>query len=83
VLAAAASVRAEAPPVTRLQAELRDGGLFVVREGERLLAATTVPHATAGLVFYDLRTCLRTLEEEPAQEQPKPRKRKGGTDAAA
>jgi hypothetical protein len=83
VLAAAAGVRPEAPGVTRLQAQLHEGGLFVVREGERLVAATTVPHATAGLVFYDLRTCLRALEEEPpAEEKPAKRRRKGGNGAA-
>lgn len=86
VLAAAGGVRPDAPPVTRLQADLHEGGLYVVREGERLVAAATVPGATAGLVFYDLRTCLRALEEDPQPAAPKPRRRaprNGGADAAA
>jgi predicted regulator of Ras-like GTPase activity (Roadblock/LC7/MglB family) len=45
--------------VTQLEAATADGSLFVVREGGRLLAATTGPDPTAGLVFYDLRRCLR------------------------
>lgn len=40
------------------------GGVFVVREGERTIVATTVPEPTSGLVLYDLRTALRRLEEE-------------------
>jgi predicted regulator of Ras-like GTPase activity (Roadblock/LC7/MglB family) len=49
--------------VTQLEAATEDGSLFVVREGERLLAATTGPEPTAGLVFYDLRRCLRKAGE--------------------
>ena len=38
-----------------------DGSVFVVREGDRAVAATTARSPTAGLVFYDLKTCLRTI----------------------
>ena len=38
-----------------------DGSVFVVRDAERVVAATTGRAPTAGLVFYDLKTCLRTL----------------------
>jgi predicted regulator of Ras-like GTPase activity (Roadblock/LC7/MglB family) len=47
---------------TQLQAETRAGSVFVVREARRLIAATTPADPTSGLVFYDLRTCLRSLE---------------------
>ena len=47
-----------------------DGSLFVVREGQLLIAATTGPEPTSGLVFYDLRACLRKAAEKP---KPKPR----------
>jgi hypothetical protein len=43
----------------------------VVRDGDRLIAATTTPEPTVGLVFYDLKTCLRGLGEE---EKPKPKR---------
>jgi hypothetical protein len=42
-----------------------------VREAEQTLAAVTSPEPTAGLVFYDLRSALRS-----AGEKPKPKRRK-------
>lgn len=62
-LAAAADVRPGGPDVTRVEVALPEGHLFVVREGGRTIAATTVPEPTSGLVLYDLRTVLRRLEE--------------------
>jgi predicted regulator of Ras-like GTPase activity (Roadblock/LC7/MglB family) len=53
-------------PVTQLEVATREGSVFVVRHGERVLAATTGPSPTVGLVFYDLKTCLRALA--PAAE---------------
>ena len=38
------------------------GSVFVVRDGERLIAATTRPEPTVGLVFYDLKSCLRSID---------------------
>ena len=37
------------------------------RDDERLVAAVTGRDPTAGLVFYDLKTCLRLAGEEPRQ----------------
>ena len=34
------------------------GGVAVVREGDRSVAALTVPDPALGLLFFDLRTCL-------------------------
>ena len=58
----------------QLEIGLRDGSVFVVRDGERLIVATTPPEPTVGLVFYDLKSCLRAAAagEEPA---PKPKRR--------
>ncbi len=56
--------------LTQVEASLREGSLFVVAGDERGIAATTTADPTSGLVFYDLRTCLRSLAE-----QPKPRRR--------
>ncbi len=58
--------------LTKLEAALRGGSVFVVRDGGRAIVATTTPAPTSGLVFYDLQTCLRALADEPA---PKPRSR--------
>lgn len=47
--------------LTQLEAALREGSVFVVREEGRSIVATTSPDPTSGLVFYDLKTCLRSL----------------------
>jgi predicted regulator of Ras-like GTPase activity (Roadblock/LC7/MglB family) len=67
--------------VTQLEAALADGAVFVVRDGDRRIAATTVANPTVGLVFYDLKSCLR--DSAPAEkEKPKraPRKKAAETD---
>jgi predicted regulator of Ras-like GTPase activity (Roadblock/LC7/MglB family) len=51
--------------VTQLEASTARGSLFVVRSGGRRIAATTGPAPTVGLVFYDLKSCLRGSENEP------------------
>src|ERR1700694_3108878 len=56
--------------LTQVEAATGDGSLFVVRDGEQLIAAATGPEPTAGLVFYDLTSCLRK-----ASEKPKPKRR--------
>ena len=45
----------------QLEAALREGSVFVAREEGRSIVATTSPAPTSGLVFYDLKTCLRSL----------------------
>jgi hypothetical protein len=56
--------------LTQLEAALREGSIFVAREEGRSIVATTSPEPTSGLVFYDLKTCLRSLAQPT--EQPKP-----------
>jgi len=64
--------------VAQLEAATAKGSVFVVRDGDRVIAATTSPEPTVGLVFYDLKTCLRSIDE------PKPKRaRKKPGDAAA
>jgi len=53
----------------QLEAATLGGSVFVVRENNRLIAATTKPEPTVGLVFYDLKHCLRSIEE-PATKSP-------------
>jgi predicted regulator of Ras-like GTPase activity (Roadblock/LC7/MglB family) len=50
------------PGVAQLEAATPVGSVFVVRDGDRLIAATTTPEPTVGLVFYDLKTCLRSID---------------------
>jgi predicted regulator of Ras-like GTPase activity (Roadblock/LC7/MglB family) len=57
--------------LVQLDAALTGGSVFVVRDEERLIAATTGPGPTAGLVFYDLKSALRSLAAPPAKPKPK------------
>jgi predicted regulator of Ras-like GTPase activity (Roadblock/LC7/MglB family) len=68
--------------LTHLEAATREGSFFVVRDGDRTVAATTGSSPTVGLVFYDLKTCLRGLRE-PEDGKPRRRSRKKAEDAAA
>jgi len=61
--------------LTQLEAALREGSVFVAREGGRSIVATTTAEPTSGLVFYDLKTCLRSLAE-PEPARPKRRSTK-------
>ena len=71
------------PGVAQLEAATLGGSVFVVRDGERLIAATTTPEPTVGLVFYDLKTCLRSIEDAKPKPQRRPAKKKEADDAAA
>jgi predicted regulator of Ras-like GTPase activity (Roadblock/LC7/MglB family) len=65
----------------QLEVALQGGSVFVVRDGNRLIAATTPPEPTVGLVFYDLKSCLRELETPAAPKKQAPAKRKPPTRA--
>jgi predicted regulator of Ras-like GTPase activity (Roadblock/LC7/MglB family) len=72
---AAEEARPEGAEVlVQLGVALGDGSVFVAADGDRLIAATTAPEPTVGLVFYDLKSCLRGLAEE-TEAKPKPRRR--------
>jgi predicted regulator of Ras-like GTPase activity (Roadblock/LC7/MglB family) len=60
--------------LTQIEAATGDGSLFVARDGERLIAAVTQPEPTSGLVFYDLKSCLRRAAEKP-KPKPKPKRK--------
>jgi predicted regulator of Ras-like GTPase activity (Roadblock/LC7/MglB family) len=65
--------------IAQIDAATPEGSVFVVRHGEYLIAATTGPEPTVGLVFYDLKSCLRSLaeqEESAAPQKPKRAPRK-------
>jgi predicted regulator of Ras-like GTPase activity (Roadblock/LC7/MglB family) len=72
------------PGVAQLEAATLTGSVFVVRDGERLIAATTTPEPTVGLVFYDLKSCLRSVDEpkKPAPRKRAPSKKAAGDGAA-
>ena len=58
----------------QLEASVAAGSVFVYREGERTIVATTGPEPTVGLVFYDLKSCLRSIEAKPKRRAPRKKK---------
>ncbi len=86
LLAAAAEVPLEGErELAQLEVALAGGSVFVVRDGGRIIVATAAAASPAGLVLYDLRTCLRNLDEAGEETNPPPRNRstrkKTATDA--
>jgi predicted regulator of Ras-like GTPase activity (Roadblock/LC7/MglB family) len=81
LLAAAEEEQPTATPrtVAQLEVALRQGSIFVARDADRLIVARTSPDPASGLVFYDLKSCLRALAEPPAK--PKRRRTKQQADA--
>ena len=80
--------------LSQIEVALATGSIFVVREGGRVIAATTRAEPTTGLVFYDLRSCLRNVaeaeagaaveEQAPAKPARRPRtKRAAASDAVS
>jgi predicted regulator of Ras-like GTPase activity (Roadblock/LC7/MglB family) len=57
--------------LVQVQAASPQGCVFVVRDERHLVAAVTGAQPTVGLVFYDLKTCLRLLEREKTEKKPK------------
>ena len=70
LVGAAFELNAQSQEVTRVEVEVEDGALFVLRDGSRTIAATTGSQPTSGLVVYDLRTCLHGIK---APDQKKKR----------
>jgi predicted regulator of Ras-like GTPase activity (Roadblock/LC7/MglB family) len=66
LLVAAEQVRAGESPLTQLEVATSEGAVFVVREGKATIAATTGADPTVGLVFYDLKSALRSVKPKPA-----------------
>jgi predicted regulator of Ras-like GTPase activity (Roadblock/LC7/MglB family) len=67
---AAADLGADGSEVTRVEVELDEGAVFVMREGGVTVGASTGPKPTSGLVVYDLRTCAQSIQA------PEPKKRR-------
>ncbi|SRR5581483_7939324 len=74
LLEGAAGFRSDGGTVTQLEASTPEGSVFVVRSDSGGIVAVTAPQPTVGLVFYDLKSALRSAAEaEPAK--PKSRRR--------
>jgi predicted regulator of Ras-like GTPase activity (Roadblock/LC7/MglB family) len=59
--------------LTQIEASTEDGSLFVVKDGTAMIAASTSAEPTAGLVFYDLKECLRAVAKPPPKPDAKPK----------
>jgi predicted regulator of Ras-like GTPase activity (Roadblock/LC7/MglB family) len=66
---------ADGAELVQLDVALRGGSVFLVADGDRVITATTRAEPTVGLVFYDLKSCLRGLGEEEAKPKPKPKRK--------
>ena len=75
LLSAADEASADQGPLVQLEAATPEGSVFVLRGSELVVAATTTPEPTVGLVFYDLKSCLRAAETPEGDGKPRP---KGG-----
>ena len=79
-LLARASELGDGAEVTQVEASTPNGSVFVVSDGARRIAATTAADPTTGLVFYDLKSCLRdsgvVSDTETVSDTAKPRRRR-------
>jgi len=76
LVAAAEGVKTGESVLTQLEVSTGEGSVFVVRDGKTYIAATTGGNPTAGLVFYDLKSALRSVK--PAAKSA-PAKKKTAT----
>ena len=63
--------------VVQLEAVTLDGSVFIVKPtgSTMLIAAATRPEPTVGLVFYDLKHCLKATDAPSNGEEPAARSR--------
>jgi hypothetical protein len=77
----AAAGEARGGSLSQLEAATAAGSVFVLRDGDAYIAATTSPEPTVALVFYDLKTALRAAA--PKKRAPRKKKEPDGEDDAS
>ena len=75
LLAAAEGLRSGNSPLTQLEVATGEGSVFVVRDASTSIVATTGSNPTVGLVFYDLKSALRSIKAKPAPTTKPARKK--------
>jgi predicted regulator of Ras-like GTPase activity (Roadblock/LC7/MglB family) len=78
LLSAAEEVQTGFSPLTQLEVATGEGSVFVVRDAKTTIAATTGGNPTVGLVFYDLKSALRSVKATPARKPAAARKKTAG-----
>jgi predicted regulator of Ras-like GTPase activity (Roadblock/LC7/MglB family) len=58
--------------LAQLEAATPEGSLFVVLDADRAAAAVTKVQPTAGLVFFDLKSCLHAAAATDGDGKPRP-----------
>jgi predicted regulator of Ras-like GTPase activity (Roadblock/LC7/MglB family) len=75
LVTAADEVKTGTSQLTQLEVATGEGSVFVVRDGKTSIAATTGGNPTVGLVFYDLKSALRSVQATPAKKPAAARKK--------
>jgi hypothetical protein len=68
--------------LSQLEAATAAGSVFVLRDGDTYIAATTSAEPTVALVFYDLKTALRAAGPAKKRAPRKKKEQEGQGDAA-
>jgi predicted regulator of Ras-like GTPase activity (Roadblock/LC7/MglB family) len=74
LLAAAEELKPGDSPLSQLEVSTAEGSVFLVRDGKTVIAATTGTNPTVGLVFYDLKSALRSVKPKPRPRRKPPAK---------
>lgn len=83
LLAAAGRAGEEGKELAQLEVATTQGSVFIVRDEENTIAAVTTPEPTVGLVFYDLKSCLRWVAADEPKKGGRPCRRESeGADGA-
>lgn len=83
LLERASGVKTGDSPLTQLEIATDDGSVFIVVDKATRIAATTPPEPTVGLVFYDLKSTLRSLTPKRRPPARKPKAAAGAKPAPA
>jgi hypothetical protein len=78
LLAAAEEAAPEGAEVSQVEAALLEASVFVLRHDDLRALALTGAEPTSGLVFYDLKSCLRAIVSPQPKPARRPRRKSGG-----
>jgi hypothetical protein len=78
----AASLRGGDALPTQLEVATNEGSVFIARDAKARIVATTSPQPTVGLVFYDLKSALRQIEQAPEPSEEATSAEPAGADEA-